>query len=168
MGDIIITEPTGWFNSTIFKIKCAFYKFITTICFIIFPTKLSSLFANLTIISLIYTIKGLAVEDKIINNKNLNALFDTYINEKILVFPRATIWIFWSSKTLNRSINLDGYKTTIAQAIEDKEIFDRYKRRIVDYLIRDLPMVVKFRLGLNDRTMAVMFRNNVIQALNSI
>lgn len=118
--------------------------------------------------SLIYDLKGIKLEDKIINNKSIHQLFDTYINENVLIFPRATVWIFWSDKTLDRQINLDGNRLTIGEAIKDKEMFERYKRRIIDYLIRDLPGIVKFKLGLNDRTMAVLFRNNIVQALSLI
>ncbi len=164
----VYTIPRTKTKTVLTGIRVAFYRLITTLCFIIFPSKISSLFANLTIMSLIYDLKGIKLEDKIINNKSIHQLFDTYINENVLIFPRATVWIFWSNKTLDRQINLDGNRLTIGEAIKDKEMFERYKRRIIDYLIRDLPGIVKFKLGLNDRTMAVLFRNNIIQALSLI
>jgi len=86
MDDLVVKDPSNCLSSLLVKIKCAFYKLVTAICFIIFPTKLSSLFANLTILSLIYSIRGLKIEEKVVNNKNLNALFETYIMRTYLYF----------------------------------------------------------------------------------
>jgi hypothetical protein len=91
-----------------------------------------------------------------------------YVNETVFVFPKATMWLFWTEDKLSRKINLDGVKTTIRESIQDQVMFDRYKRRIIDYLIRDLPAIVKYKLNLNDRTIAIMFRNNVVQALGCL
>ena len=92
-------------------------------------------------------------------------LFDIYINRKILIFPTATLYIFWSDKTLSRTILLGNKRYSLQEAIKSCNLFNKYKYKIVEQLIRNLPSVLIYKLGLTDKQRLKMFRNTIVQAM---
>jgi uncharacterized protein YlzI (FlbEa/FlbD family) len=142
-----------------------FGKYIALLLFLILPKKLCAIFTNLSILALIYELRNIEFSEEFMDKEKLENLFNIYINEKILIFPKVTITIFWSDKILQKEIMINGHKLTIKEAIEKDEYFYRYKSTIVNNLIKNLPRIIRFKLDLDDRYTRNLFKNNLLQAL---
>ena len=142
-----------------------FGKYIALFLFLLLPKKLCAIFTNLSILALIYELRNIEFSEEFIDKEKLENLFNIYINEKILIFPKVTITIFWSDKILQKEIMLNSHKLTLKEAIEKDEYFYRYKSTIVNNLIKSLPRIIRFKLDLDDRYTRNLFKNNLLQAL---
>ena len=142
-----------------------FGKYIALFLFLVLPKKLCAIFTNLSILALIYELRNIEFSEEFIDKEKLENLFNIYINEKILIFPKVTITIFWSDKILQKEIMINGHKLTIKEAIEKDEYFYRYKSTIINNLIKSLPRIIRFKLDLDDRYTRNLFKNNLLQAL---
>ena len=142
-----------------------FGKYIALFLFLVLPKRLCAIFTNLSILALIYELRNIDFSEEFIDKEKLENLFNIYINEKILIFPKVTITIFWSDKILQKEIMLNSHKLTIKEAIEKDEYFYRYKSTIVNNLIKSLPRIIRFKLNLDDRYTRNLFKNNLLQAL---
>lgn len=155
--------------SCIAKTKMKFldfiYKEFTLFLFFILPSRISNVFINLSILSVIYKIRDINFCVDNINRDKITKFFKTYINNDILLLPNYAAYWFWDEKFLNKTIVIDNRTIALCEAIKQKDFFIKHFRLIMNEFIENTPLSLKIKLGLNQPKNRIKLKHSLMEIL---
>lgn len=142
-----------------------FYINITLFLFFILPSKISSLFVNLSILALIYNLRDTPMCKNNLNLEKINTIYKISICEEMLLLPNYTIHWFWDEDFLNSKIIIRGKEYLIKYVIRDSSLFLCNMRLIIDVFINHLPNVLKMKLGVSNIEKRIKVKHKLMNIL---
>jgi hypothetical protein len=140
-------------------------KEFTLFLFFILPSRIASIFINLSILAIIYKIRDVNFSLDNINKSKLSKFFKTYINDDILLLPSYTTYWFWDERFLNKKILIAGKEMALCEAIKNREIFFKNFRKIMNEFIENIPLSLKIKLGLNNKRNRIYLKHSLMEIL---
>ena len=157
-----MTKETKLSNNSILD---SFYKRVMLLLFFILPKKVSSIFVNLSLLSIIYRIRDVRLDELTVNKDKIEHFLKVYINEDVLLLPYYTTYWFWNEEFLSRKIFIENKEMTIYNAVADQKVFIKHFREILDLFLDNLPGILKLKLGLNQEKNRMIIKHNVVHSL---
>lgn len=142
-----------------------FYKYLTILIFFFLPRRISYIFTSLSIISIIFYLRGKSIDLDNIDKERIKEFLYVTLKEEIILLPNYTLHWFWDKAFLEKQIIIDGKKLTIKEAIRDDEIFNHHKQYIIELFVNHLPKLLRLKLNLDMKLEHIWFKNNIIRTI---
>jgi len=142
-----------------------FYKYLTILIFFILPSRISYIFTSLSIVSIIFYLRGKSIDLDNIDKERIKEFLHITLKQEVILLPNYTLHWFWDKEFLEKQITIDGKKVTIKEAVKDDEIFNHHKQYIIELFVNYLPKLLKLKLHLNTKLEHIRFKNNIIRTI---
>lgn len=139
---------------------------ITMFLFLILPAKVSRVFVELSVYMLFSSIRSTENHPDI-DIVKLNRLLNRSYNKDCVALPNYTLSWFWPDDFLDKPITLRSVDCTLREALTDDNIMRKNLNSIAKELMSHLPASIRYKLGLNEKTNKIRFKNKLVSLFTS-
>lgn len=142
------------------------YRNITLLLFLILPVKVTKVFLELSVALLITEVRGFCSVESCFDVNKFNKLLNMNYDKEILELPSYTLNWFWTPVLLNQTIKLQEGEYSLRAALMDDKLLRHNLSTVTAAIMDCLPVLMKFKLHLNDKRSKIKVRHEVMSLIN--
>lgn len=142
-------------------LKNSLLKKITLFLFFLLPSKITSIFVSLSIISMIMAIRNDKIQSDASVIEKINQVLKIHVTDNILLLPEQTLNWYWHPDLFDSRILVDNEMKTLREVILCNDDFMRYKGTVLNRMLDSLPKSIQMKLRLDNPETRVSIKHNI-------